>query len=306
MKRRSLTIEEILRSADAYRHSTGQWPSQTFTSMTITLGHQAAKIVEELFMAEDPSLLIRRGWAVEEAYKEDLAYIHDAGFGRFAQGAATLLLEELRWRGRDRGLVIDLGCGSGILAEQLAAAGFEILGIDLSQALIALAKQRVPGGRFHVESLLTAELPPCVAIAAVGECLNYLFDKRHSLECVRQVLGRAFAALSPGGLLVFDVAGPGRVPGPGPHKACSEGEGWAVLVTTQEDQEGLLTRHITSFRRVGELYRRDHEVHRLRLLTQAQVLTWLQDIGFQVQVLETYGPVSFAAGHCGFLASKPA
>ncbi len=242
---------------------------------------------------------------MEQAYREDLAYVHDAGFGRFARGAAVLLLEELTRRGLGHGLVIDLGCGSGILSEPLAAHGFEILGIDLSLALLALAQQRVPSGRFRVESLLTADLPRCVAIAAVGECLNYLFDEQNSFAAVRQVLGRAFNALVPGGLLVFDVAEPGRVPG-GSSRTWTEGEDWAVLVNAEEDwQQGLLTRRITSFRKVGELYRRDHEVHRLRLLPRALVLFWLEEIGFQVQTLASYGPVPFAPGHAGLLARKP-
>jgi SAM-dependent methyltransferase len=242
---------------------------------------------------------------MEGAYRKDLAYIHDAGFGGFARGAAALLLEDLRRRELDRGLVIDLGCGSGILAEQVSAAGFDVLGIDLSPALIALARQRVPRGTFRVESLLTAELPPCIAVAAVGECLNYLFDERHSWQGVRQVLERAFGALAPGGLLLFDVAGPGRVPGPAAHKGYTEGDGWAALVTVEEDQQqGVLTRRITSFRQVGELYRRDHEVHRLRLLPRAQVETALAEIGFQVQTLGGYGPVQFPPGLVGFLARR--
>src|SRR5262245_36113658 len=109
---------------------------------------------------------------MEEAYREDLAYIHDAGFGRFARGAAELLLEELPRQGFERGLVVDVGCGSGILGEALAARGFEVLGIDLSAALIELARKRVPSGMFRVESLLTAQLPPCIAVAAVGQCVN--------------------------------------------------------------------------------------------------------------------------------------
>ncbi len=239
------------------------------------------------------------------AYREDLAYIHDAGFGGFARAAALLLLQDLQCRGLDRGLVIDLGCGSGILAEQLSAGGFDVLGIDLSAAFIALARKRVPKGQFRVESLLTTELPRCIAVAAVGECFNYLFDDWHSLTAIRQVLGRAFKALAPGGLLVLDVAEPGRVPG-GTSKTYTEGDGWAVLVTAEEDQrQGMLTRRITSFRKVGELYRRDQEVHRLRLLPRSQLVSWLQEIGFQVQTLDAYGPVPFAPGHVGLLARKP-
>jgi SAM-dependent methyltransferase len=250
------------------------------------------------------------GWgvvqAMEDAYRDDLAYIHDAGFGKFARGAAEFLVNDLRGKGVGGGLVTDLGCGSGILAQQLAESGFEVLGIDFSPAMIALARQRVPAGRFVVESLLTAALPRCIAIAAVGECCNYLFDSRHSLEAVRHVLGRAFEALPPGGLFLFDVAEPGRVPGTGVSKSYAEGDGWATLVTAEEDrQQAFLTRHITSFRKVGDLYRRDHEVHRLRLLPRSQVVSWLQEIGFQVQTLAGYGPVQFAQGHVGFMARKP-
>ena len=38
--------------------------------------------------------------------------------------------------------------------------------------------------------------------------------------------GRAFGALAPGGPLLFDVAGPGRVPGSGTVKFFAEGDGW--------------------------------------------------------------------------------
>jgi hypothetical protein len=103
---------------------------------------------------------------------------------------------------------------------------------------------------------------------------------------------------------VFDVAEPGRVPG-GRAKFHAVGEDWAVLVTAEEDREqGLLTRDITSFRKVGEFYRRDDESHRLRLLPRSQPLAWLHEIGFQVQTLAGYASVPFDPGHVGFLAHK--
>ena len=244
---------------------------------------------------------------MEAAYREDLAFIHNAGHGDFARAAAGLLQAALGRKGWERGLVIDLGCGSGILAGQLSDCGFDVLGIDISEAMIALARQRVPKGVFRVQSLLAADLPPCVAVAAVGECLNYLCDPNHSLEAVRQVLERAYAALAPKGLLLLDVAEPGRVPGPSPSKTFVEGDGWAVFATATEDRPNqTLMRQITSFRKVGDLYRRDHEVHRLRLVPGAQVLSWLQEIGFEMQMLEGYGPLPFRGGHAGFLAAKPA
>src|SRR4051794_41430023 len=108
---------------------------------------------------------------MSDAYGEDLAYIHDAGFGGLATNAAPVLLDALRRRGLASGLVIDLGCGSGILAEAMSAAGHDVPGIDISGAMVAMARVRVPNGQFRDRegSLLAAELPPCVAVAAIGE-----------------------------------------------------------------------------------------------------------------------------------------
>jgi SAM-dependent methyltransferase len=235
------------------------------------------------------------------AYQEDLAYIHDAGFGFVARGAAPVLLQALP----PRGLVIELGCGSGILSAAIVAAGYDILGYDLSPAMLALAQQRVPRGTFRPESLWTAELPPCVGIAAVGECINYLFDRRNTAAALSRLLKRIHAALVPGGVLLCDFATPGRVPGRGPRQGFREGDDWAVLVTSEEDREHMrLTRHITSFRQVGTLYRRSHEVHRLRLIEGHAVTEELSALSFRVRRLRRYGDYRMPPGYVGLLGLK--
>jgi SAM-dependent methyltransferase len=240
------------------------------------------------------------------AYRDDLAYIHDAGFGGFARAAGPVLVDALR-RGRiTEGLVIDLGCGSGILSGVTSGSGYGVLGIDISEGMVALARKHVPRGEFRVESLLSAELPRCVAVAAVGECLNYLFDEGNTTPKLVKLFRRIHRALAPGGLFILDVAEPGRVPGPGPRRTYMEGKDWAVLVTNEEDRRHrFLTRRITSFRRVGELYRRDHEVHRQRLIARSEVTGQLRGIGFRVRSLRGYGPLRFGPGHAGLLARKP-
>src|SRR5438552_10559300 len=99
-----------------------------------------------------------------DAYKDDLAYIHDVGFGDFTTNSAPGLLEMLRHGGVTSGLVVDLGCGSGIWAWELAGAGYDVLGVDLSAAMIDIARRRVPQGQFQIGSLLKVKLPQCDAV----------------------------------------------------------------------------------------------------------------------------------------------
>jgi SAM-dependent methyltransferase len=240
-----------------------------------------------------------------DAYRDDLAYIHDAGYGGTARAAGPVLVEAMRQRGLDRGLVIDLGCGSGILSRAVADAGYDVLGIDLSPAMIALARDRVPGGSFRVGSLQSTGLPNCIAVAAVGEPLNYLFDRGNTASAFGKLLRRIHRALDPGGLFLGDVAGPGRVPGTGPRRVFAEGDDWAVLATIEEDRRSrVLTRRITCFRRVGDLYRRDHEIHRQRLIPPSELTDQLRGIGFRVRILRGYGASPFPPGLAGFLARK--
>jgi predicted TPR repeat methyltransferase len=55
--------------------------------------------------------------------------------------------------------VLDLGCGTGLpTARQLAEADFEVIGVDLSDGMVALAQQHVPAAVFHQADI--ADLRP--------------------------------------------------------------------------------------------------------------------------------------------------
>ncbi len=137
-----------------------------------------------------------------DAYREDLAYIHDAGFGALARHAATALIADLNDRSMLSGTVVDLGCGSGITAEVLTNAGYHVLGIDLSEPLIRIARARVPAAEFNVGSFVDTEIPPCIAVTAIGEVLNYLFDPHNGESARSQLFNKIYTALKPGRLFM--------------------------------------------------------------------------------------------------------
>lgn len=233
-------------------------------------------------------------------YGEDLAYVHDVGFGAFAKTAAPGLLRLLRRHGIASGRVVDLGCGPGSWARTLGRAGYEVLGVDISKAMIARARRHAPMAKFVCASLHDVELPPCDAVTSLGECVNYLFDRKASRASLHRLFRRVHAALRPGGLFVFDVREQDRA-----RVVYRQDRDWTIVLQVTMSRDGrLLTRHITTFRRIGRLYRRSDEQHRLRLYSRAELSSDLRDAGFTVRTLTAYGRTPFPKGYVAFVSRK--
>ena len=204
-------------------------------------------------------------------YARDLAAIHDAGFGGFARDAAPGLLRRLRRAGIHDGLVVDLGCGSGIWARALTDAGYDVLGVDQSEDMLEIARRHAPQARLEQASVVDYAPPPCAAITALGEVLCYA----GSLS----ILQRADARL-----LLFDVATPARATG----RTFHEGDGW-LLCNDATATDRTLTRRITTFTREGASWRREDEEHRLALFEPAEVLATLDAAGYDGRRIRSYG-----------------
>jgi SAM-dependent methyltransferase len=238
-------------------------------------------------------------------YNEDLAYIHDLGFREYALKSVAGILERLNQSQIRTGLIVELGCGSGLTAEGLHQAGYQVLGIDISEAMIAIAKTRVPAAKFRVASLFTADIPACSAVLSIGECLNYAFDT-NSDAALDSLFRRIYQALSPGGVFIFDVVVPGQVAPGEIVKSFTEGQDWIVLVEKQEDPiQQILTRRIITLRQVEGLYRRTDEVHRQRLFNVETLAHALSQHGFQVDISDRYGQFSLPPARMVLIAHKP-
>jgi SAM-dependent methyltransferase len=240
------------------------------------------------------------------AYQDDLAYIHDVGFNFFARGAAPGLIQIFRRHGINQGRVIDLGCGSGIWAAELGRAGYDVLGVDQSKAMIRLARKKAPQAKFVRGSYLDVKLPACDAVTSLGECLCYLFDAKNGPKELTKLFGRVYEALRPGGLFIFDIAQPGQIKKNDRIRNFA-GPDWTVLREADEDRDRMvLTRRMVVFRQIGKLYRRSEETHRLRLYSGADLARILRDIGFHVRVLRAYGQYPLTGNRVALLARKPA
>jgi SAM-dependent methyltransferase len=226
---------------------------------------------------------------VTEFYGEDQAMIHHREFGDLAATAAELVIEELRSSGHRGGTVVDLGCGSGILARAMNDAGYDVFGVDISSDMADLARAEAPSARIVVGSVHDTAIPPAVAVTAIGEVLNYATDARAGMQALGDLARRVRAALVAGGVFVFDVTTPGRY-GPGRRRVVfHDREDWSLAMDADENGS-TLDRRIVVFRRTNDgLYRRTDEHHVLRLYDAGAVEVALRDAGFSVERRAGYG-----------------
>ncbi len=190
---------------------------------------------------------------------------------------------------------MDLGCGPGLLAARLTAAGFPVLASDPSPACLAEARRRAPRARLLRAGWDEMPLPPgSAAVCAVGEVLNYL-PAAGSATRRRAFLERVREALRPGGVLLLDLAGPRRA-GDGRPRLFT-GRDWSLRVASREEG-GVLERRIrVELRSPAGLRIREHR-HRLALLPPEAFLAELRAAGFACPGPEASGP----AGLWSFVA----
>jgi len=130
--------------------------------------------------------------AIGERY--DDAFPHKSGQIIATQWVVDHLLPGAR--------VLDLGCGTGVpTAGMLTESGLEVVGVDVSTEMLALARRNVPTGRFVAMDLLQLD-PSLGRFDAVVAFFSLLMLRRSEIP---QVLRRMRAVLEPGGLVAIGM-----------------------------------------------------------------------------------------------------
>lgn len=101
-------------------------------------------------------------------------------------------------------LGLDLGCGTGNMTTELSARGVEMTGVDLSEDMLAVAREKSENMDilYLNQDMRSFELYGTVDFIVSGlDCMNYITDKRDLLKVMRLVNNY----LDPGGLFIFDI-----------------------------------------------------------------------------------------------------
>lgn len=216
-------------------------------------------------------------------------------------------LERL-FAGHDVRRVVDAACGTGHHAIALAKRGYQVVGADLSAAMVEQARQNAAAAgvevRFAVAGLggLAALGETFDAVLCLGNSLPHLLTEK----ALTEALADFSAVLHPGGLVAiqnrnFDRVWRQRERFMGPQ-ACREGEQEWLFVRFYDFHDETITFNMVRLRRDGEIWTQDVESTELRPIFRDELADALRTAGFfQAAFYGSYDGSAFDPAHSGDL-----
>jgi SAM-dependent methyltransferase len=221
-------------------------------------------------------------------YRRDLAVVHHLGFGFHADACAPAILKLLEPVRQHDGLVVEIGCGSGLLTSYLLGAGLRVVATDASDAMLDLAKSYAPTAiELRRLTLPDDPIPMADAVVGIGHALNYL-DEESQVEAALSAIA---TSVRPGGLVAIDLCdlewGAARMNQP---PQVWRNDDWVLITETLVPEPNRYVRVMTTFiREEGGTWRRDDERHDNVLIDTSKVPELLARHGVEASVSKSFG-----------------
>ena len=121
---------------------------------------------------------------------------------KFVSSLATETVELLSPKVGER--ILDIGCGTGHLTQNIANCGAEVLGVDSAETMILQARQNYPDLHFAVMDAINLEFT---------EEFDAVFSNAvlHWIKQPEKVIAGVWKSLKPGGRFVAEFGGKGNI-----------------------------------------------------------------------------------------------
>lgn len=127
---------------------------------------------------------------------------NEFGWNYYPETFGETLLEWLRQKGITVSTSMDLACGTGVLCEMLQKAGIEASGMDLSEGMIQIARERSPGIHYDVADMTTFRPDKKFdLVTCTGDAINHIADPGD----VEKIFRNVCACTADGGYFIFDL-----------------------------------------------------------------------------------------------------
>lgn len=222
-------------------------------------------------------------------YNEYAATYDRSGQLRFSVLMDLYLRDLLRLHPASGQRMLDLACGTGTLALLMAERGWDVLGIDLSPAMLAAAERKcVQAGctrvRFrHGDMRDVVVDTPVDLVTCCYDTLNYLLDQNDLARCFTSVA----QSLTQNGLFCFDLATDYFLRHHWTGIDFEQFDDFAQVTQSHYDETtGYSTLVLTGFvEQSAGRFTRFREVHIERAYPDATICMLLGDAGFVVEAV---------------------
>mgnify|MGYP000934569963 CR=1 FL=1 len=199
---------------------------------------------------------------------------------------ADYIIETLAQDGIRDGLVLELGCGTGTVTEMLADAGYDMIGIDNSEEMLAEAmEKRAESGHdilYLLQDMQDFELYGTVrAVISVCDSMNYLTDE----EDLEYLFALVNNYLDPEGIFLFDMNTVHKYRDLQRDTTIAENrdEGSFIWDNSYDEEEGLNYYELAVFLpREDGLYEKSEEVHCQKAYPQEEIETLIKEAGMEL------------------------
>ena len=198
------------------------------------------------------------------------------------EATVEFYMEILRREGLSPRTVVDLACGTGSVTEILARKGYRVTGVDMSEEMLTEAAIKTMDMEqppmYSCQLLQNLRLPRGVDMAVCAlDSLDYILDPADCKEAIR----RAYKALNPGGIFIFDVNTPEKLRAMDDQVFLDEDDDVYCVWRGEFDEEtNICSYGMDLFQREGNMWRRSFEEHREYAYSREQLTGFLKDAGF--------------------------
>jgi len=222
----------------------------------------------ERYTDYDPFAWLYANYWGDEFHREVVPALERLLFHRLPEGAA----------------VLDLCCGDGRITRQLHRRGFSVTGLDGSERMLTLARQRVPLARFLLADARCFELrEEFDAVVSTFDSLNHVMEARE----LRKVFDNVHSALKHGGWFVFDLNREQAYFDFWAHDSHTvDADAVSVARGAYDKRTRLATCDVTLFEREGIRWQRSDFRLTQRYHTPETVMAALKRAGFTVERLD--------------------
>ncbi|MDE5766165.1 MAG: class I SAM-dependent methyltransferase [Clostridia bacterium] len=176
---------------------------------------------------------------------------------------------------------LDIGCGNGYFTRALNKAGYKVDGVDISESMLSVARQKAAKEGVRCEFLCSdiTKLKVCRKVdfcTAVNDCINYVPKDK-----LKTAFARVYGATNSNGAFFFDISSQNKIRNIiGENLFGEDGEDISYLWFNKQTEDGVQMDLTFFIKQADGRYERREETHIQYAHSEEEVISALREAGF--------------------------